>query len=304
MQFIADGHAPGPGEAQHEASLRVVSPGFFATIGVPLIEGRDFTDADRGGAERVAIVSQSLAQRMFPAGEALNHNLTWTDPILKAVPFVSTEPLRIIGVAPDVDDVNFVARPMMQVYRPYAQETMVGGGHILVHTRADPYTLVKPITQTVRKLSAEQPVERAANLQDIRAEVLSPEKLNAVVSGIFAGVALLIAVVGVAGVLAFSVSGRTREFGIRLAVGSQPRHLLQRVILEGAVMAIGGLVVGLAGGYGLARLVGSMLGGLQMPGALPVAAGAFVLLAAAVTASAVPAARAARIDVIQALRME
>src|SRR5439155_8531969 len=149
-----------------------------------------------------------------------------------------------------------------------------------------------------------QPVERAATLEDVRAEVISPDRLNALVFAVFAGVALLIAVVGVAGVLAFSVSGRTREFGIRLAVGSHPGRLLMRVIAEGASMAAAGLAVGFASGYWLAQLAGAFLGDLKPPGVLPVAAAAFVLLLAAIIASAIPAAKAARIDVIQALRSE
>jgi ABC-type antimicrobial peptide transport system permease subunit len=134
--------------------------------------------------------------------------------------------------------------------------------------------------------------------------MLSPERVNVMVSAVFAGVALLIAVVGVAGVLAFSVSGRTREFGIRLAVGSQPRNLLLRVVAEGGAMALAGLACGFASGYWLAQLAGSYLGDLKVPGVLPVAGSAVVLLLAAVIASAVPAARAARVDVIQALRTE
>jgi ABC-type antimicrobial peptide transport system permease subunit len=170
--------------------------------------------------------------------------------------------------------------------------------------RSDPYALVQPITRIIRTLSADQPVERAKTLEDIRAEVLSPERLNAVVSGVFAGVSLLIAVVGVAGVLAFSVSGRTREFGIRLAIGSQPRHLLMRVIAEGVAMAISGLALGLACGFGLAQLASSFVGNLKMPGLLPVAGSALVLLLAAVIASAIPALRAARVDVMRALRAD
>jgi len=111
-------------------------------------------------------------------------------------------------------------------------------------------------------------------------------------------------VVGVAGVLAFSVSGRTREFGIRLALGSQPRNLLIRVITEGAAIALIGLAVGFASGFGLAQLAGAFLADLKAPGALTVGGSAFVLLFAAVIASAIPAARAARVDVIQALRAE
>lgn len=181
---------------------------------------------------------------------------------------------------------------------------MMIAGRLVVDVRSDPYAMVQPITRIIRTLSADQPVEHAQTLEDIRAEVLSPERLNAVVSGVFAGVALLIAVVGVAGVLAFSVSGRTREFGIRLAVGSEPRHLLLRVIAEGAAMAIGGLALGLAGGFWLAKFAGTLLGDLKMPGVLPVAGSALVLLLAAVVASAIPALRAARVDVMQALRSD
>ncbi len=304
LEFGADGHVPAPGEEHHSARFRVITPGFFATLGLPILEGRDFNDADRDGSDQVAIISQSLAQRMFPKGDALNHHVMWTDPILKVIPMVSPAPQRIIGVVADMDDMHVVGRPNMAVYRPFDQEAVLGGGRLFVHTRSNSYALVTPITRILRKMSADQPVERAATLDDVRAEVLSSDRLNVVVFSVFAGVALLIAVVGVAGVLAFSVSGRTREFGIRLAVGSQPRHLLTRVIAEGAAMSLGGLAIGVACGYGLAQLAGAYLGDLRMPGLLPVAGSAFVLLLAAVIASLIPAARAARVDVIQALRTE
>jgi ABC-type antimicrobial peptide transport system permease subunit len=125
-----------------------------------------------------------------------------------------------------------------------------------------------------------------------------------VVFGGFAAVALAIAVVGVAGVLAFSVSGRTREFGIRLAVGSQPRHLLAGVIAEGALMAVAGVVAGAVCGFALARLAGGYLPEVRMPDGVPIVASAVVLLGAEVVASVLPAARAARVDVMQALRSE
>ncbi len=305
LQFSPDGHVPASGEERSRAAVRVISPGFFATLGLPFIEGRDFNDADRKGSGEVAIVSQSLALRTFPKGDALNHHVMWTDPILKVIPgMISAEPLRIIGVVPDMDDINVIPRPTMTVYRPFDQEQVMGGGRLFVHVNSDPYALVGPITHIMRKMSADQPVERAATLNDVRAEVLSTDRLNAVVFGVFAAVALLIAVVGVAGVLAFSVSGRTREFGIRLAVGSQPRRLLIRVITEGAAMAMGGLAVGLACGFGIAQLAGTYLADLKTPGILPVAGSALILLLAAVIASVIPAARAARVDVIQALRTE
>jgi putative ABC transport system permease protein len=304
LHLALDGHVPAPSEEHPQATLRIITPGFFATLGLPILEGRDFTDADRDGKERVAIVSQSFAQRMFPNQDALGHHVMWTDPILKAVPLVSAEPLRIVGVAPDMDDTNIVPRPTMTVYRPFDQEPVVGGGRLFVHVSTNPYALVMPITRILRSMSADQPVEHAATLEDVRAEVLSPDRVNVMVFGPFGAMALLIAVIGVAGVLTFSVSARTREFGIRLAVGSQPRQLLMRIITEGAGMAIAGLAVGLVCGFGLEKLVANLLADLKVPSALPVAGAALVLLLAAVIASAIPAARAARIDVIQALHTE
>jgi len=175
---------------------------------------------------------------------------------------------------------------------------------LFIHTRSDPHSLIIPVTRIIRGLSSEQPVERAATLEDIRAEVLTPERLNTLVFGGLAALALVIAVVGVAGVLAFSVSGRTREFGIRLAVGAQPKHLLVGVITEGVIMALGGVAAGAIVGFAITRIAGSYFPSLQMPSAWPVVASALVLLAAAVLAATFPAARAAHVDVNEALRAE
>jgi ABC-type antimicrobial peptide transport system permease subunit len=178
------------------------------------------------------------------------------------------------------------------------------GGRLFIHTDADPYSLVTPVTRLIRDMSVDQPIERAATLEDVRAEVLTPDRLNSLVFGVFAAVALSIALIGVAGVLAFSVSSRTREFGIRLALGSQPRDLLRGVIAEGVVMAVAGVIAGAAFGFVIARLARSYFLDVKMPGVLPVVLSAFVLLTAAVVASSVPAVRAARIDVMKALRAE
>ena len=300
-QLSAEGYVKPNGEDDPRARFRTISPGFFAALGVPIVAGRDFTEADRRDAEKVVIVSQSLAQRMFPGQDAVNRRLMWTDPVMKFID-VSTVPRRIVGIVPDVDDENVVPEPAMTVYHPLEQE--FGGGRVFVHTKSDPYALVPPITRIIRELSAEQPVERPATLEDVRAEVLAPDRLNALVFGGFAAVALTIAVVGVAGVLAFSVSARTREFGIRLAVGSAPRNLLTRVLGEGAVIAGVGVAAGAIGGLALARLVGAYIQDVRVPGVLPIAAAAMVLVAAAILASLMPAARASRVDVMQALRSD
>ena len=302
LQFAVEGMARQNGNADLRARFRFVSPGYPATLGIPLLDGRDFTEADRMEAEPVVIVSKSVAQRFFSGQDAINRHIMWTDPVMKFID-VSPAPRRIVGVAADVDDQHVVPGPALTVYHPFDQQEL-WGGRLFVHTHQDPYALVTPITQLIRQMSAEQPVERAATLADVRAEVLTPDRLNTLVFGGFAAVALAIAVVGVAGVLAFSVNGRTREFGIRLALGSNPRRLLSRVIAEGVVMAAVGVAAGLGVGYGLARLAARYLADLQMPSLGPVAGSAVVLLAAAVVASVWPAARAGRVDVVEALRAE
>ena len=304
LEFSADGHLSAPGQDDPRAQLRVISPGFFAALGVPILAGRDFNDLDgRDPNNPVVIVSQTLAQRMFPGQDPIGRHVFWTDPVLKFIPGIVTPPQRIIGVTADIDDEHIVPGPILTIYNP-VDEGPLFGGRLFVHARGNPYSLVTPITRILREMSAEQPVEHAATLEDIRAEVLTPDRMNSLVFSVFAAVALAIAVVGVAGVLAFSVSARTREFGIRLALGSQPQHLLRGVILEGAVMAVAGVVAGAAFGFVVARLAGSGFADVKMPGPAPVAAAALVLMTAAVVASTLPAVRAARVDVIEALRSE
>jgi putative ABC transport system permease protein len=309
LQFSADGHVHAPGQEDPRAYGRTISPGFFAALGVPIMAGRDFNDLDDQSGEPVAIVSETLAQRMFPNQEAIGRHVYWTDPVLQFFPGTSQEkdrlvaPRRIIGIVADVDDGHLVPEPTVTIYNPL-QAGPLFGGRLFIHTGADPYALVAPVTRVIHDLSIDQPVERPATLEDVRAEVLTPDRLNSVVFGVFAAVALVIAVVGVAGVLAFSVSARTREFGIRLALGSQPQRLLRGVLAEGAVMAAAGVLTGAVVGLVLARLADSYFSDMKMPGVLPVAASAFLLLAVAIVASMLPAARAARVDVIQALRSE
>jgi putative ABC transport system permease protein len=299
--FTVQGARRENGIGDWRARFRSVSPGFFGTLGMPLLEGRDFRDTDRDGSERVVIVSESVAKSLFPGQDPLNRELKWTDGVMKFIG-ISYDPRRIVGVVPDLDDENIIPSPAMTIYQPVDQEGWQG--RLFVRAKQDPYALVPAITRTIHQMSADQPVERASTLEDVRAEVLTPDRLNAIVFGGFAAVALLISVVGVAGVLAFSVSGRTREFGIRMALGAHPRVILASVLKEGLAIACIGVGAGIIVGFGFAHALGKYIVQVQQPGALAIAASAVVILAAAVIASAVPAARAARINAVEALRAE
>lgn len=298
LAFAVEGAHRENNQDDPRARFRAISPGFFATLGVPVLEGRDFRDGDKDGAERVVIISQSVARQLFPGRPAVNRSLRWTDSVVKFIG-ISTEPRRIVGVVPDVDDEDIIPVQAMTVYQPADQEWF--SGRLFVRTTKDPYALVPSIIGTIRQISGDQPVERASSLEDVRAEVLTPDRLNAIVFGGFATLALLVSVVGVAGVLAFSVSGRTREFGIRMALGAKPGSILTKVLSEGLIIASLGVATGVLVGLVLARVVGRYIAEAQLPGAWPLVASAAVIVAAAAIASAIPAIRAARVNAVEAL---
>jgi len=302
LQFAVEGRKSESTKDELRARFRFVSPGYFATLGIPLLEGHDFTEADRKEAEPVVIVSKSIAQKLFPGQDAINRHIMWTDPLIKYAD-ISPAPRRIVGVLADIDDANIIPQRNMTIYQPFAQGPLFMAC-LLVRARKDPYALVPTITKTIRAAAATQPVEHTSTLEDVRTGVLANNRVNAIVFGGFAILALAISVVGVAGVLAFAVSGRTREFAIRLAVGAQPRRILAGVLIDGATTAAIGIAAGGLVGWGLSRLAGNYVPELRLPGPIPLIGSAAVVVTSAVVGSLVPAARAARVDPVQALRAE
>src|SRR5215469_4002577 len=302
LQFAVEGRKSESTKDELRARFRFVSPGYFATLGIPLLEGHDFTEADRKEAEPVVIVSKSIAQQLFPGQDAINRHIMWTDPLIKYAD-ISPAPRRIVGVLADIDDANIIPQRNMTIYQPFAQGPLFMAC-LLVRARKDPYALVPTITKTIRAAAATQPVEHTSTLEDVRTGVLASNRVNAIVFGGFAILALAISVVGVAGVLAFAVSGRTREFAIRLAVGAQPRRILAGVLIDGATTAAIGIAAGGLVGWGLSRLAGNYVPELRLPGPIALIGSAAVVVTSAVLASLAPAARAARVDTVQALRAE
>ena len=301
-QFTAEGYQKANGEEDPRAQFRTVSPGFFSALGVRIIAGRDFNDNDRRDGERVVIVSQSLAQRMFPNMDAVNRRLMWTDPVTKFIG-VSTDPRRIVGVVPDVDDENVVPNPTMTVYHPMEQE--MSGGRLFVHAKTDPYALVPSITKVIRDLASDQPVERAGDARrrsrggagaqpHQRAGVQRIRRRRARHRG----------------------RRRRRRPGVlgqrpHARVRRPPRDRVDAVrrcwresSREGAVIGVSGIVAGAVGGITLAPVVGSHVTGIEIPRRVPIVGAAALLVLAAILASLVPAARAAKVDVISALRAD
>jgi len=302
MQFAIEGAATTASADRPQARGRAVSSDYFTALNIPVLAGREFTDDDTAGAERVVIVSASIARRLFPGENALNRQFRWADPVARFVNF-SEEPRRIVGVVADLDDEQVDPTTPMTVYHPIEQE-MQGGRLFVVTQGTNAYTLVPEIERLVRELAPNQPVEQAATLADIRARVLSPARVNTAVLSIFAGVALLISIIGIGAVLAFSVSGRQREFGVRLAIGSPPEQLLAGVLRQGLVMATAGVALGLFVGWVLVAFAGRFVSGLEWPGAGALAGAAALVLTATLLAALAPALRASRTDPVQALRAD
>jgi hypothetical protein len=180
FQFSTVNHAT---QEDPRTQYRVISPGFFAALGVPIISGRDFDERDTREKDLVAIVSETLAKRVFPNQDPINKDIYFTDPVLQYSSRFSGMPrYRIIGVAADIDDENVIPEPVLTLYSTFEQGVLFEG-RLFVHTSGDPYSLVTPVTRTIREMSADQPIERAATLEDVRAEVLTPAGLQRICRG-------------------------------------------------------------------------------------------------------------------------
>ncbi len=283
------------------ARFRSVSPGFFPTLGIPLLAGRNFTEADRAGSEQVIIVNETLAERAFPGQDPIGRYVAWTDPATAFID-LSTRPRRIVGVAADVRDQNPSLPPETTVYHPFEQETR--GGRVFVHAAGNPYALVADVRKLIRDLAADQPVERTRTLEDIKADLLASNRLNALLVIVFSVVALTLAGLGVASVLALSVDSRFPEYGVRLAIGASPKRILLSVLVEAASIATSGMALGLAGAVAVSRVLTGLLYEVKPWDPHAMGSSAAVLVAAALVSAMGPALRAANVDPMCVLRRE
>jgi putative ABC transport system permease protein len=293
--FEIEGRAlAAPGEYPAE-EVRIISPGYFQTLRVPLLQGRDFTAADGPAGLPVVIVSESLARKFWGRESPLARRIRRVEP---DAPWMT-----IVGVSGDLRHNGLDADTRPTWYLPFAQVQEVGAT-ILVRSSGDPAAAASAIRAEVRALDPQQALHGLRPMEEVIAESLARRRFSLFLLSVFAVLALTLAAVGVYGVVSYSVSRRTQEFGVRLALGAQTRNIFTLVVGRGFLLALLGVAGGLAGAFGLTRFLASLLYGVGPFDPLTLAAVTVALAAVTLLACWVPARRAARVDPMVALRYE
>ena len=278
------------------AEIRIASPGFFAALGIPIRRGRDFTEQDGLGTEPLVVVNEALVNAHFKGRDPIGQQLTG----------LGGSPMRIIGVVGDVRQAGLDRAPLREVYFPYnsPQIGWMSSMSLVIKTRVDPESVIPAVNQAVRAIDPNQPVYRVNTMEQVISQSLSTRRLNLWLLGVFAGVALLLSAAGLYGVISFLVTQRTREIGIRMALGAEARDVLGLMMRKGAGLIAAGIVLGLVGAFGFTRWLESMLYGVTTRDPLTFATIPLLLVTVALLATYIPARRASRLDPTVALRGE
>ena len=298
----AEGRILPPNRPTPHAAMRTADTGYFAAAGIPLLAGRGFQSTDRRGSGLVVVLNQSFARQLFGDLNPVGQRIAWTGQVLKYTPFTG-DWRTVVGIVGDTRDRGLDNDPTPTVYLPFAQE-MILNGALVVRTSADPAELQAMIVRSIHDVAPRQLIEKVRTIDQIRDENVAPRRLNALFITSFGTLAFVIAMVGIAGVLAFSVSSRTAEIGIRMSLGADARRVRSMVLGEGGVLLAFGLTLGFAAALFAARLLRSLLFGVTPHDPVTLGGVALVLAAVGVAACWLPAARAARVDPAVALRAE
>lgn len=291
----ADRAAEAPAGGFMQAGWRSVTPGFFRAMGIPLLNGRVFTAADGTGGQQPVVITRGMAARLWPGEDPLGKRVYWGG--------TDGAPHTVVGVVGDIRDVQLDAEPAPIMFLPY-DEVPVPGMTLVIRTSGDPSGVAGAVRRELREEDAELPLPEVGSLSRNRSEAVAEPRFRMLLLASFAGAALLLATVGVYGVMAFSVAQRTRELGLRMALGARARRVFALVLKQGMVLAGIGVIVGLAGALAVTRVLQSLL--FEVSATDPFILGAVALLLGAVTliGAYLPARRAARVDPIIALREE
>jgi putative ABC transport system permease protein len=279
----------------------MVSPGFLETLNVPLIRGRSFTTQDGPTAPNVAVVDDEFAKRFFGKdADPVGKRIWFGDP----TPTDSTEYITIVGVVGHTAHEGLDAEKRVQFYMSYAQGGRAGSLDVAVRTQGDPATYVNAVRTALQSVDRDVPLARIRVLDELVAESMGQRRLSMILLGVFAGLALLLASLGIYGVMSYSVTQRSRDLGVRMALGAARGSVLALVMRQGMVLAVAGVAIGLAGAVGLTRLMASQLYDVKPTDPLTFVVVAVVLVSIALVATFVPALRATRVDPVVALREE
>jgi putative ABC transport system permease protein len=288
---------PPPGQ-QPDVIFRAIGPGYFATMGIPIVRGRDFTDQDNGDSKDVVIISEKTAQQFWPGQDPIGKRL-------KPGSSTSNSPWReVIGIVKDVRQNDFVASPKRQMYFTYRQLKNIAANALVVRTSIEPMSLAVPVRNAIWSVDKDQTVADIDTMDHIVAEAVARQRFSMLLLGLFAALALLLASIGIYGVMSYSVAQRTREIGIRIALGARRADVLQMTVKQALKLVSVGMMIGLAAAFLLTRVLASLLFGISATDPITFIGISVVLLAVAILASYVPALRATRVDPITALRAQ
>lgn len=303
LDIKAEGYQLASGAAQPRAEYRTASPEYFRAAGIPLLKGREFTTTDRDSAARVVIINKTLAEFFFKDRDPIGQRVAWTGDVLRFIP-VSGDWRTIVGVVGDTKDSGLDAPAVNVVFMPFAQEVSFGQAGLVIRAGNEMPTLAPAATRLVRGIIPDAPIENVLTVTEIKDQSVAPRRLNAALISSFSILALIIAAVGIAGVLAFSVSARTNEIGIRMSLGADRGRVQRMVLMEGGVLLGTGLALGVLGAVLASRLIRGFLFGVTPNDPVTLIAVALTMIAVGIGACWLPALRAARIDPAVAIRRQ
>jgi predicted permease len=302
LEIEAEGIPPNPDEPTPTAEYRTATPEFFRATGIPLLAGREFEETDTRDGALVVILTQAAADRMFPGQDPIGQRVAWTGDVLNFIP-VSGDWRTVVGVVGNTRSATIDSEPRPAMYQPFEQEEVFAGS-LVVRASSDPEALLVPATRIVRSVDPSVPIGKVGTLAELRDESVASQRINAVLVSGFGAVALLIAAVGLAGVLGFSVSQRINEIGVRMSLGALPSQVRRMIVVEGATLLAIGLAIGAVASVFASRVVEGMLYGVTRNDPTTLVAVAALMGAVGVLAAWVPAMRASSVQPVEALRRE
>jgi len=287
-----------PPDQQPDVVFRVIGPGYFGTMGIPIVRGRDFTDEDNAETKDVVVISEKTAQHFWPGQDPIGKRL-------KPGSSASKSAWReVIGIVKDVRQNDLIAPPKMEMYFTYRQPKELAANALIMRTTIEPMGIAASVRNTIWSVDKDQTVAGIDTMDHIVAEAVARQRIGMLLLGLFAGLALLLASVGIYGVMSYSVAQRTREIGIRIALGARRTDVLQMTVAQGLKLVGAGMMIGLVAAFLVTRVLATLLFGITATDPITFAGISAVLLAVAILASYLPALRATRVDPITALRAQ